>query len=89
MRFLLPASITLHDKPDVLQGTPSGTPGNSVPELNALTGHPSRAYKAKVGARPSAPTESRVLPQIQAKDDFLVVHLARALETVAFIERDR
>ena len=38
---------------------------------------------------PSAPTDSLVFPQIQTKDDFLVVHLARALEAVAFVERDR
>jgi hypothetical protein len=36
----------------------------------------------------SAPTDSLVFPQIQTKDDFLVVHLARALEAVALVERD-
>ena len=39
--------------------------------------------------RASAPTDSLVFPQIQTKDDFLVVHLARALEAVALVERDR
>jgi hypothetical protein len=38
--------------------------------------------------RRSAPTDSLVFPQIQTKDDFLIVHLARALEAVALVERD-
>jgi hypothetical protein len=53
----------------------------------ALKGATTLASSMLRGLQP--PTDSLVFPQIQTKDDFLVVHLARALEAVAFVERDR